>query len=96
MAGLSVIFVPNNSKLSPHTDQRVQRINDTNHKIHAYGQTSKNILKLVSKKGNNNDKSSPQLSCLQNSLLMGIFKVLRRVYITEKGKKLQGNCVHLR
>ena len=49
-----------------------EHINSTNHKIHYYDQTIKNIVNLGNKKGKKKDNASPQLSCLHNSLLMSI------------------------
>ena len=39
-----------------------QQINNINHKIYSYDQMSKGIVNLGSKKGNNNDNFSRQLS----------------------------------
>ena len=49
-----------------------EHINSTNNKIHSCDQMSKIIVNLGSKKGDNNDNSSTQLSCPNNSLLMRI------------------------
>ena len=51
-------------------DQISKHINYTNKKTHSYDKMRKMIVNLVSKKGDNNDNSYPQLSRLHNSLLM--------------------------
>ena len=53
-------------------DQISEHINSSNNKIHSYDQMRKMVVNLGSKKGKNNYKSSPKLTCLQNSLLMSI------------------------
>ena len=54
-------------------DQISEHIKPSNHKIHSYDKMSKIIVNLVSKKGENNDNSSFQLTRIHNPLLMSIF-----------------------
>ena len=65
-------FVLNDTKLSSHMAQISEQINSSNNKIHSYYQVIKMIVNLVSKKEENNDTSSCQLTCIKNSLLMSI------------------------
>ena len=50
--------------------------NDINHKVHYHDKMSKRILNLGSKKGDNNNNLSPQLSHIYNSLLVIIVDTL--------------------
>ena len=71
-----------------------EHINYQNHKIHSYDLMRKMIVILGSKKGDNNDNSSPQLYCLHNLLLMRTFKILKIIYQLLKGNLIQGKFVH--
>ena len=55
-----------------------EHINSSNHNIHSYDQMIKMIINSGSNKCENNNKSTCQLSCLKNFLLMII------VYTPEK------------
>ena len=65
-------FVLNDKKLSSHIDQISEHINYSNQKIHSYDQMRKMIVNLGTKKCENNNKSTCQLSHLHNLLLMSI------------------------
>ena len=47
-----------------------EHINSSNHKIRSYGQISKMVVNLISKKLENKNSSTCQLRCLNNSLLI--------------------------
>ena len=64
MAVLLLLFVLNDKKLSSEMDQISLNINSTNRNIYSYDQKIKTIVNLGSKKGDKNDNSSPQISCL--------------------------------
>ena len=66
MAGINVIFVFNDIKLSSCMAQISEHISSSNHKIHSYNQMSKMIINLDSNKSKNNNNFTCQLSCLQN------------------------------
>ena len=53
-------------------DHISEHINYSNHKIHSYDQMIKMIVNLGSKKLENNDTSTCQLTSLQSLLLMSI------------------------
>ena len=53
-------------------DHISEHINYSNHKIHSYDQMRKMIINLGSKKLENNDTSTCQLTSLQSLLLMSI------------------------
>ena len=76
MAVISVIFFLNDNKLSSHMDQISEHINYSNEKNHSYDQMRKIIVNLGSKKCENNNNSTCQLSCLQNFLLVNIVDTL--------------------
>ena len=67
---LLLFHVINDKKLSSHMAQISEQINYPNKKIHSYNQMRKMIIDIGSKKGENNDTYSPQITRLQNSLLM--------------------------
>ena len=77
-----LFFVLNNKKLPSHMTQISEHITYSNNNIHSYDQMSKMIVKLCSKKSKNNDKYSPQLNRLHNSIPMSI------VDTPEKERKL--------
>ena len=56
-----LFFVLNKKKLSSHMDQISEKFNSSNHKTHSCDQMIKMIVNLGSKKGENNNNSSPQL-----------------------------------
>ena len=51
MAGIIVIFFPNDTKLSSHMDQISEHLNASNHKIHPQDQMRKMVVNLGSNKG---------------------------------------------
>ena len=57
-----LLYVMNDKKSTSHMAKIKQQINNINHKIYSYDQMSKGIVNLGSKKGNNNDNFSRQLS----------------------------------
>ena len=59
-------------------DQISEPINSTDQKNHSYDQMRKHIVNLGSNKGDNNDPPPPQLSRLQNSLLMRIVDNIKK------------------
>ena len=63
-----------------------EHITYSNNNILSYDQMSKMIVKLCSKKSKNNDKYSPQLNRLHNSLQMSIVKTPKRDLSNIKGK----------
>ena len=65
-------FVLNDKKISPHMVQISEHIDSSNHKIDSRDKMRKIVINLVSKKVENNDNSSCQLTCLQNSLIISI------------------------
>ena len=67
-----LFFVLNKNKLSSHMDQIREKIYSSNHKTHSYDQMIKMIVNLGSKKVEDNNKSSTQLTRLQSLLLMSI------------------------
>ena len=73
MSGVIVIFF-NDNKLSSHIAHIGEHINSSNHKIHSNDKMRKMIVNLFINKGKNNNKSSPQLTRVQNSLPMSIVK----------------------
>ena len=72
MAGFFVILVLNENKISSHTTHISQHINYQNYKIISHDHTIKIIVDVGNNKCDNNYNSSPQLSTLNNSLLMRI------------------------
>ena len=66
MAGIIVIIVLNNKKLSSHISQISGHINSLNHKFHSYDQTRKMIFNSGIKKFENNNNSTCQLIRPQN------------------------------
>ena len=67
MAGFCYSFVLSDNKLSSHMAQISEEIHSTN-KNHSYDHKRKMILNLGSKKDENNDNHSNQLSRQHNSL----------------------------
>ena len=67
-----LFFVLKEKKLSSHMAQISAHINSSNQKIHSYDQTRKIIVNLSSKKYENNNNCTCQLSRLKNLLLMNI------------------------
>ena len=65
MVSFFVIFL-NDKKITSHIDQINEHMNPTNYKINSYDKTRKMIVDLCSNKGNNNENSSTQLSCLHS------------------------------
>ena len=76
----SLLIFLNNKKLSSNMVQISEHINSSNHKIHSYDQMREIIVNLGSNKGKNNNNNSPQLTCLQSSLLTSIVENLKRIY----------------
>ena len=72
MAGIIVIFVLNDKKLSSHMAQINEHVNSSNHIIHSYDQMSKIIVNLGSKKYENRNDPTCQLYHLQNLSLLSI------------------------
>ena len=70
MVSIIVIFCSQWQEFSSHMDQLSEHINSSNQKIHSYDQIIKIILNLGSKKFENNDTSTFQLTHIQNSSLM--------------------------
>ena len=56
-------------------DQISEYINFPNQKIHSYDKMRNIVFNLGSKKGENNENYSPQLTCLKNQSLMSIFDI---------------------
>ena len=79
-------FFLNDNKLSSHMAQISEHINYTNHNIHFYGQMEKMIVNLGIWEGENNNSSSPQLSRIQNSLIMSIFDTPEKYLYNVEGK----------
>ena len=61
-------IVLNNKKLSSHIAQIIEHIISSNKIIHSYDQMRKMFVSFISKKGENNDNSSPQLTLIHNSI----------------------------
>ena len=72
MAGIIVIFVINDTKMSSHMDQISEHINSSNQKIHSYQQMGTMIFNLSNKKFKRNNNSTGHLNNIQKSLLMSI------------------------
>ena len=72
MAGIIVFIFSNGNKLSSHMDQISEHINSSKHKIQYFEKMIKITINLGSKKGKNNKNSLPQLTRLQNYLLMSV------------------------
>ena len=66
-------FFPNKKKLSSHMDQISENINYSNNKNNSHDRTRTIIFNLGSKKYENNNNSTYQISSLYNLLLMIIF-----------------------
>ena len=74
-------------KLSSHMDHISEHINALNHKNHSYDKMSKTVVNLGSNKCENNNKSTFEFSCLQNSLLMSIVETPEK-YLSNVDRKL--------
>ena len=95
MAGVVDFFILNSKILSTHLDQISHHINSTNHNIYSYDQISKIIINLGKKKGDNNDKSSPKLTDLQNYLSMIIFGTPKNdVYQAKRNELTRKMCTY--
>ena len=70
MAGIIVIIVLNDKKLSSHMGDIGEHINHSNHKIHSYDKSRKIIVNLGNEKYEYNNNSTYQSNHIQNSLLM--------------------------
>ena len=70
MAGIIVIFVLNDKKLSSHMAQISEHINSSNHKIHSYDQMGTMIVNLSNKKCKNNNKSTGNLNHIHKSFFV--------------------------
>ena len=90
-------FVLNNKKLSTHMVQIIEHINSSNQKIHSYDQMSAMVFNLGSKKGESKDNFSPQITRLQNSLLVVIVDTLGKdisnVYSKSDMRKIHTSSV---
>ena len=76
-------------------DQIGEHINSSNRKIYSYDQMSKMIFNSGSNKVKIKDNFFPQLTHLQNSLLMSIFNTPERDLSNFDGKTDMRNYVHL-
>ena len=66
MAYIVVIFFLRDKNVASHMDHISKNNNSSNDKVHSCDQTRKTIVNLDSKKGEKNNNSSPQLTCLHN------------------------------
>ena len=73
-----LFFVLNDEKLWSHIDQISKHINYPDQKIHSYDQTIKIIVNSDSKKVENNDNYSTQLTRLYNSSLTSIVETTEK------------------
>ena len=86
MAGFFVIICSQRQEVIITYGSDKWKIRSTNHKTHSYDQMSKMIVNLGSKNFYNNDNWYPQLSRLQNSLLMSIVDTPEKGLSNVEGK----------